>query len=116
MRRGDRGVGATAKQTGVQIEPDEKHIQNDTELGDHAEKRPDLGWKDAGRKLRVDASQQRRPEDYSPQNLADDGWLSERAKEPSQQPAGEDDCGERQQDMQERVRSQSRRRRGSGME
>jgi hypothetical protein len=105
MRHGNRRVRAASKQTAVQLQPDEKHVQHDAELRDHAQKRSEVGRKNPGRKLRREAPEERRAQDDPSKDFAENGRLSDRSKQPAEKPSGDDDGGQRRQDMEDRVRS-----------
>jgi hypothetical protein len=104
-------VGPLPDHVDIQLEPHEKHVNDDTELSDDVQERRDRRWQDVRRNVRCDAAEEGRAEKNSRHDLADDGWLSDTAQRETEKATEDDDGGERQQDVKDGVRP-SRRRRG----
>ena len=101
MGSSDRRASLVAKQLAVQFQSDQKHVEDDAELRDDIEKRRNRGGKNKRRKLRGETAGERWPQQDAAEDLADDPWLADSAKQCSDEPAGDHNGRERDEYVQD---------------
>ena len=115
-------MGALAEDRRVQLEADEEHVEDHTDLGEDAEVRGDQRRQEERRDAGRDEAEERRAEQDPGHHLADHGRLPEVLEERAEDAGGDDDHCEGHQHVQQRVdllaagdgpeRRRARRRRG----
>src|SRR5208282_5854061 len=82
-RVGDRNccMAAFAKQRGIELEPDQEHVEDDADLRDYIESRPHRSREKISFRARREAPEQRRTEHDPRENFADHLWLTSAAED-----------------------------------
>jgi hypothetical protein len=83
-------LNSASKHLRVQLQTDEKHVQDDAELGDNSEKRGDSRWKNKKVGCGRNIAEQRWTQQDAPDNFSDDRRLTDDAEDPPEKPAHDD--------------------------
>jgi hypothetical protein len=81
VRDGDRRAAAPANRRDIELEPDEKHEEDDAALGMDAQQRHDRRWKQRRGEVGSHPAEQRRPEEDAADQLTDDRGLLDPLKQ-----------------------------------
>ena len=103
MRDGDRRVSALPEERRVELHTDQEHVEDDADLGVHADEGHRAGRQKRRRQVGGHLAQEGRAKEYSADDFTHHGRLAQRPERGAGNPRRDDDEDEREDDLEERA-------------